>query len=219
MNNCIPSSIEVISYSSNFDSSTDLSSIENRISVFEDAILNWQLNIAKRLIEEHEDSGFAALAIVTAYFEMVGKIKFGSSGSERSFIAGFSDVFPEFSSYCVNEMFRKIIYSALRCALYHNGLTEGNILVNAQATEAVSYNETPKTLTINVLLFVKKIIEHFNSLVSELRSNHTLQENFVRRFNYSMATHISLAADQSQFPQIPDENRHFYSCCHPYKKV
>jgi len=219
MNNCIPSSIKVTSYSPNFDSSTDLSSIDNRINVFADAILHWQLNIAKRLIEEHEDSGFAALAIVTAYFEMVGKIKQGGSKKYKEFfIAGFSDVFPEITSNTENGILGTL-YSTLRCGLYHSGLAEGNILVNSQATTAVSYDETDKTFTINVRLFVNKIIEHFNNLISLLRRDTGLQENFVSKFNYSMVTHIYLAADQSQFPQITDENRHLYSCGHPHNKV
>ncbi len=214
------------SISPNYDSNTDMTTIETRINVFQDAIEGWQLKIAKRLLEQFNDCGFASLMIVTAYFEMVGKIlEPVQSGrmSKQLFLSGFLDVFPECKSYVGDPDFKAVVYSRLRCGLYHCGMAGGSVGVNIQGETPAMYDCSRKTLTINPALFIGRIIDHFARFIARLRSETELQTNFDKQFVCSATAQPMQTLEGSLIqagvvtqPKIDDSNRHHYTCVNPY---
>lgn len=76
-------------------------SLEDKITLFEDRILGWKLNIADQLINGSQEkspirhSGYATLDIVFSYFEMIAKYEAGFTGGEskKYFKQGVYSVF------------------------------------------------------------------------------------------------------------------------------
>ena len=83
--------------------------LDDKIEVFEDRTLGWQLDIAERVAngvkaddgttkcKPTKHSGFAVLHILFSYFEMIGTLETGYTGEGRSkeyFKEGFCSVFP-----------------------------------------------------------------------------------------------------------------------------
>ena len=106
--------------------------LENKIDLFVDRVMGWQLDIADKCIngrlKDFQHSGFAVLSIALSYFEMIAQYHRGSVSKKRSaeyFEHGLRLVYPEVEQYpaeVVNEPLHAL-YSGVRCGLYHYGLS------------------------------------------------------------------------------------------------
>lgn len=118
--------------------------LEEKVDLFYEQTLGWQLHIADLIansgmtfeanggasyhVPEVEHSGFAVLLICLSYFELVGSIILPKSTKSKQskvrFVAGVQQVFPAlFKSQANGERLATLLYKGARCGLYHAGRT------------------------------------------------------------------------------------------------
>jgi hypothetical protein len=173
-------------------------SIDDKITIFEDRIFGWKLDIADQLVNgkigpdgSQELSptlhaGYAALDIVFSYFEMIAKYEDGYldfGKSEHYFRQGVYSVFPAMRNYQVPaevpgvqgivvslvDYVLDLMYIGVRCGLYHSGSTSGRVVLSEGFRGPFVFDPQNISLGINHRLLVPKLKEHFTSYISRLR--------------------------------------------------
>ena len=173
-------------------------SIDDKITIFEDRIFGWKLDIADQLINgrNHSDgsqertpiphSGYAALDIVFSYFEMIAKYEDGYldfGKSKHYFRQGVYSVFPAMRNYQVPaevpgvqgivvslvDYVLDLMYIGVRCGLYHRGSTSGRVVLSEGFRGPLIFDPQNISLGINHRLLVPKLKEHFASYIKRLR--------------------------------------------------
>jgi hypothetical protein len=147
-------------------------SLDEKITIFEDRINGWFLDVVSRVIvlDGQEDgfrpTDFAILAILAVYFEMIAQYHSGrgSRGASRAqFCEGIKLVFPR----RYNDHQKNAIYTSVRCALYHNGLTRGAV-VGRERQEAFPFEDG--LVWINPTSLLVGIRQHFTDFIANLRN-------------------------------------------------
>jgi hypothetical protein len=176
--------------------------LEQKISLFEDRTIGWQLGIANRVAngsatsagqpDENavQHSGYAVLNIVLSYFEMIAKFRAGFIGAGQSsqfFKEGVRQVFPQLGAFplVVVDGLLDALYSGGRCGLYHGGMTDARIMLTGGLNAAMAYDPQGEHLAINPHQLPPALLAHFQTYIGELRNtaNAALRSNFVNRFN------------------------------------
>jgi hypothetical protein len=170
------------------------------IAIFADRVNGWQIDVADRLIKSDEHSGFAVLAIVMSYFEMIGKHLTGYEGTGavgEHFRAGFDSVFQEVDP-AERGRFADRLYKGVRNGLYHDAITTSGIVLAREPDDRRILAERATVddaieVVVNPELLVARIRTHFAAYVAALLdpSNAELREAFLRRF---------LAVDRGETP-------------------
>ncbi|MFQ5814151.1 MAG: hypothetical protein ACE5I2_13330 [Anaerolineae bacterium] len=162
-------------------------SLDDKITLFEDRVIGWLLEIAQQLAENIPHSGFGVLMILASYFEMIAKFQDGyrnESGSEEYFKKGLDWVFP--NHFKANEA--KFIYREFRNSLYHAGITGPRVqLSRAHPSPMECTNLNGQlALKINPHTLPGALEQHFVAYVTQLRNpnEQNLRENFRSRFDY-----------------------------------
>ncbi len=178
-------------------------SLDDKITVFQDRTLGWQLALADRIInreicsegaitiEPIRHSGYAILHIVLSYFEMIAKFFDGFSNrgrSEHYFREGVYSVFPILRNHpqaIVNELL-SALYGGGRCGLYHGGMTDSRIILTGDLDAVVMFDSQNNKLVINPHRLVPVLIAHFRDYITQLKDqkNGQLRNNFEQRFDY-----------------------------------
>jgi hypothetical protein len=188
--------------------------IEDKITLFEDRILGWKLNIADQVINGQKDSsgnmlrepiqhaGFATLDILFSYFEIIGKYETGyvdKYESKSHFRQGVYSVFPQLKMptppsvlgvqgivHTIADEVLDLLYEGVRCGLYHTGITNNRILLTGSVPNPLAFDLQHEMLIINPHLLVPALNTHFASYVAKLRNdeNSVLRANFEKRFDY-----------------------------------
>jgi hypothetical protein len=172
--------------------------VDDKITIFEDRVLGWKLDIADRVIngrsspESGEErppiphSGYATLDIIFSYFEMIAKYEDGytqARQSEEYFKAGVYSVFPQMKSYQVQgnipgvqgkvvsviDYVLDLMYDGVRCGLYHSGATNGRVELSAGFQAPLVFDSQNIALGINPHLLVPKLRAHFMDYINRLR--------------------------------------------------
>jgi hypothetical protein len=164
---------------------------DDKITIFNDRTLGWQLTVAEYLLKNHKHGGFAVLSIVMSYFEMIAKYYDGYAEigcSESYFKKGVFLVFPEIgkNSQQIMEDFLDRLYKKCRCGMYHNGITGGRIILTGGSGAPMIFDPLKTLLIINPHKLVPVLITHFQDYIKQLRdpSNKRLRENFQKRFDF-----------------------------------
>lgn len=182
--------------------------LDTKITLFEDRVLGWKLNIADQLINGSLEkspirhSGYATLDIVVSYFEMIAKYEDGFTGrkSEEYFKKGVYSVFPEFKNIqppaqtslslvgnvvSLIDIVLDLIYEGVRCGLYHSGITNGKIFLTGEIETPMAYDIQLQMLIVNPHLLVPRLKKHLNDYVSKLRNenNAELRSKFEKRYD------------------------------------
>ncbi len=167
-------------------------SLDQKIQVFEDQVMGWQLNIARQCAEKIPHAGFAMLNIVFSYFEMIAKSQDGYIDSKRAresrkyFKKGFKSVFPNLinESPEIVEQLLNTLYINVRCGLYHAGMTGPNIKISPNYSQPIIFAISSGEVQINTYKLVPVLILHFQSYISQLRDpkNEDLRKKFERRY-------------------------------------
>lgn len=119
---------------------------EEKVEVFYEQVLGWQLHIADLVanggttfgepsnpqagsaVKPIRHSGFAVLHICLSYFELIGSVVLPKSSKPTStlkFKAGVQAVLPElFKGGPDDVALLKFLYKGARCGLYHTGRTQ-----------------------------------------------------------------------------------------------
>jgi len=188
--------------------------IEDKITLFEDRVFGWKLNIAEQVINGLRDSDgkiikepiqhadFATLDILFSYFEMIGKYEAGYSDkyeSKSHFMSGVYAVFPRLQMPLPPPVFGVVgvvrtiadevldlLYEGVRCGLYHAGITNNRIVLTGGEQHPLSFDIQNQMLVINPHLLVSALKTHFAGYITRLRdsANEELRINFEKRFNY-----------------------------------
>ncbi len=181
-------------------------SIDDKITIFVDRTLGWQLDIAnicingKRnnygniVIEAIPHSGIAVLSIAFSYFEMIGKFINGydkNDLSKKHFVKGIYLVFPELENFSKQSGYNvdgllDALYLGARNGLYHGGLPDSRIVLSGECKHSIFYDYGCKKIIINPHLLIPKLVEHLKKYESDLRNpeNKILRSNFEKRFDF-----------------------------------
>jgi hypothetical protein len=132
-------------------------SLEDKITLFYEQTLGWQLDIADQVINglvtkdgrilrsPIPHSGFASLSIVLSYFEMIAKYRDGFSTNGRSreyFRKGVHQVFKDWDNIapaCADQLL-DLLYESARCGLYHAGTISSKIFLGILSRVCVGYS-------------------------------------------------------------------------------
>ena len=170
-------------------------SLETKITLFEDRVLGWKLDIADQIINGGQEkssirhSGYATLDIVVSYFEMIAKYEAGFTGreSEKYFKQGVYSVFPEFKNISppaqtplspvgnvvsLIDVVLDLMYEGIRCGLYHSGITNGKIFLTGEIETPMAFDLQHQMLIVNPHLLVPKLKAHLQNYVKRLRDTN-----------------------------------------------
>jgi hypothetical protein len=164
--------------------------LDDKIEVFIARVDGWLLGPAREMIAMGVGyRGFALLAMVTSYFEMIAKYRDGFTKARKSgyyFKQGLQLVFPEMSLPDAEDLLLAL-YDKVRNGLYHVGMTKpGVILVDPDfCPGSIAYKEEQGTIAIAPDTLVDDLSIHFKDFANELRNpaNQELRSNFEKRFD------------------------------------
>ena len=176
--------------------------IEQKIDLFYEQALGWQLHIADLVAnggtafgeegrrEGHavsaiRHSGFAVLQICLSYFETIGHYTGTPHGSKAAFQAGVKRVFPDLANADPENAARFIdaLYKDVRCGLYHNVRTASVGLGWPPGESTAAYvgghvvlspERLPKALKAHLETFRQELLDP---------ENRELRERFEAKFN------------------------------------
>jgi hypothetical protein len=170
--------------------------LEDRITIFSEQTLGWQLDIADACINgglpSMRHAGWAVLMIAFSYFEMIAKFKDGCTGKEtRSahfFRAGVEDAFPDIALFPPQEKEEAltILYRSARCGFYHSGMAQGRITISSEYEQSLAYSSQVKYVFINPHRLIPDLRAHFLRYMEALTDpqNTDLRDRFARRFDH-----------------------------------
>jgi hypothetical protein len=165
--------------------------VEDKINLFEDQVIGWQLGIADEIINKNAGknphAGFAVLSIILSYFERIGKYLDGYAGTSQPkayFIKGLNSVFPLLEEH--SEII-DLLYYQVRCGMYHEAIIGGQIILSADYSEPIQViDELSPVVAINPHTLTTALIEHFTKYINDLRKSSTddvILINFLKRFD------------------------------------
>lgn len=182
------------------------STVDDKIDLFREQTLGWQLAPADACINGVSrlglldggpagilHSGYAVLAIVFSYFEMIGKLRAGFAETGKSryyFRKGLLNVFPalEASGPEVQKDIVEILYQSGRCGLYHAGKVGVRMPISGDWLYPLRYDSESRKLRINPHRLVPELIKHLELYVRELKDpgNGQLRCNFERTYDWTI---------------------------------
>jgi hypothetical protein len=159
----------------------------DKIEVFIDRIMGWQLQPAHRILEAKiTNCEVALLSIIVSYFEMIAKYEDGFIGNGRSgfyFKKGLLSVFPTIETESVTLL--SSLFVNLRCGLYHSALPSARVILENNPAGSIGFNETHDLLKVNVEILLNDIALHFEAFSAKIRNpeNHNLRKNVIKRID------------------------------------
>lgn len=174
--------------------------LEDKVRLFKDQVLGWQLQVANDIINIHGDdnphAGFAVLSILLNYFEMIGKYIQGYEGdrqSEAHFKIGLIAVIPELEN---KERAIDILYQDARCGMYHEALIGKRILLTRNYNVPIHIvDEYLPIIAIDPHSLTTHLITHFIEYIQRIQSTELedhISQNFQRRFDFLKRHKVSI---------------------------
>lgn len=165
--------------------------LDNKIEIYFDRVLGWQLIPAQETADKINHSGFAVLQIITSFFESIAKYREGyceKDASKKFFKKGFELVFPQIQEAIFDltqrdELLEKI-YDEIRCGLYHASLTGASTVITGQTNSAIEIR--PGVIIVNPHRIVEPLEVYLRNYVRDLRDakNVELRQKFEARFDF-----------------------------------
>jgi hypothetical protein len=164
-------------------SAFDYRNIETKILVYEDRVKAWFLDIANEL-KKNNEAGFIILQIAVGYIEGNQQFREGKeskSASEKFFIKGMSRIFKRRGKNY--KSFLKDFYKSVRCGLFHDGMTRGNVTISGQFKKDLRFSK--REIKINPHKFLDTIYKDFENYIKQLKNknNRKLRKNFLKVMN------------------------------------
>lgn len=167
------------------ESALDPNDINTKISVYEDRVKEWFLNIAERLKIDNE-AGFVILQIAIGYIEGNQQYREGKSSHRKSgefFREAMKRIFPEIKQIKNVDTILGNFYDQVRCGLFHDGMTKRGVTISGEfGTPVCIFSNDIK---INPHKFLDRISEDLKKYISELKdkNNKELRRNFELRYS------------------------------------
>jgi len=158
-------------------------SLDDKVILFEDRVLGWQIEIAQELRRQIESggnngpfrhAGYAIVSLLFSYFEMIAQYVEGTpsnGGSKATFTRGFKYVFPTTSLSTADT---EEVYKRVRCGMYHDGYTKLGTLISSTTTPSVCFDKN--TVEVNPHTLVDDIASHFDSYIVTLKNSANTNE-------------------------------------------
>jgi hypothetical protein len=165
--------------------SLNLNEVQTKIKIYEDRVSGWFLEIAEKL-KINNETGFVILSIAIAYIEGNQQFREGrmsENNSKNFFIKGLKRIFDKET---VPEDILKDYYKQIRCGLFHDGMTRGNVTISGEFPDPLRY--TNGIIKINPHKFLDKIKQDFQNYIQELEWNDELRKSFEKRFDLEQKT-------------------------------
>ena len=171
---------------------------DQKIEIFRDRVMGWQIDIAKEMVRQIETTtrpdvmnhaGYAVLSVLTSYFEMYWQYKQGVSSDHQSahyFALGFAEVYPTFPMSHAD--IKDKVYKWLRCGMYHDGFTKRGVTIDSRYTQDCDYDATDDELKINPHSMVATIENRFAGFIATLKVDAAARGRFLRIFDQYMPT-------------------------------
>jgi hypothetical protein len=141
--------------------------LDDKVMIYQRQVEKWFLECATRLIKG-KNNGFVILMIAVSYIEGVEQYREGISSLRQSkmfFKQGLKRIFsisPEDECYLDN------VYEQVRCGLFHNGMSEGNVIISYEYSKPIEF--CSNDIKINPKLFLNEIKRDFSSYISILNN-------------------------------------------------
>jgi len=177
---------------------------ENKVEIFYDQILGWQLHIADLIANggmtfespggkpahetpSIEHSGFAVLHISLSYFELIGSLLAPSKGYGERFKVGVRAILPGLlKGDASDEALLERMYKGARCGLYHFGRTRLRVgLGQPDDGSPIEYDPKTRELSISPQRLPKALKAHLEQFKAGLLNptNHALRQEFEKQFD------------------------------------
>jgi len=161
-------------------------SVDTKILVYEDRVLEWFLNIGNRLKGDNE-AGFVILMISLAYIEGNQQYREGRSSHRQSsafFKKGIKRVFPYLRRIANVDDLLDNFYADVRCGLFHDSITRKKVTISGQFNDPITLG---KVININPHRFLDAVKLDFRKYISILKNkrNRNVREKFETRWNIS----------------------------------
>jgi hypothetical protein len=176
--------------------------IEQKIEIFSERVLGWQIDVAEEMSRQFFEAlsandvgkpmrhcGFAVVSVIFSYFETVAQYLQGASSNRMSadfFAYGFRSVYPV-SGFDDAQI--RIIYAYIRCGLYHSGLTRPGVTIYEGYQPTFSFDMGGRLL-LNPFTLVRDVKRHLLGYVGRLRdgSEAELRQRFEVVFNWGTSS-------------------------------
>ncbi len=169
-------------------------SLDQKIEVFADRVIGWQLDPGQEMADKIPGSGFAVLHIVMSYFESIAKFEAGYSKlgkSRKYFKLGFNSVFhlPQKIDKLEANSLIDLIYEQLRCGLYHSGMTGRGIVITGEISSVIQVGQSANGehyIVVNPHKIAGYLKQHFLDYLRKLRNpeEDKLRLYFEKRFDW-----------------------------------
>lgn len=161
--------------------SLDISSIDDKIIIYERQVKEWLLNPAQS-ISLDKNKHFLVLMVICSYVEGFIQSYQGKSSknsSQTMFVKGFRLIFDNKISKKNIEFF----YEHARCGLFHDGMTRGKILLYSDIDDLISQPfdfSDPDVIRVYPEIAIRIIDRHFESYLNDLKNPEKteLRNNF-----------------------------------------
>ena len=142
---------------------------ESKVSVYEDRVRTWFLDLAKKETAAGTSPGdYLAVLIALAYIEGVEQYREGKKPNPGQaglfFKASAKRIFPNAPEEAIDRL-----WGDVRNGLFHSGFTEKPTVLSHRGEHALWLDG--RYLTIHPALFVEAVVGDFKNYIRELRTN------------------------------------------------
>ncbi|MCB8817382.1 hypothetical protein [Desulfosporosinus shakirovi] len=160
----------------------DPNNIDDKIKIYKRQVKGWFLDRGSRLLRG-ENNGFVVIMISASYIEGVQQYIAGETSERNSrdfFKRGLERIF----SLSVDDEKLNDFYKQVRCGLFHNGMSGGQVIISNESEHPIDFSQTG-TIIINPKRFLNEIRNDFNRYISLLKDvgNIDEREKFNRMFS------------------------------------
>jgi hypothetical protein len=146
------------------------------IALYEDRVQGWFLDCVRQV---QHNGGFIMLMVAVSYVEGADRYRTGDTdeGSGHRFRRSMRRIFD------VDDSTASVVWKHVRCALFHDGMTGKQILLDGDLEQSISSGEGGE-IRINAQRFLDRILGDLQQYVAELRDlgNTALREKFKEVF-------------------------------------
>lgn len=161
------------------------SPLDGKVAIFAERVRGWQIDVAleieKQIVRANGrgvmgHAAYALIAVFFSYFEMLGQFLAGKTSdtaargfpkiaASDAFAEGFRYVYP---STTLSGPDIKLLYSRIRCGLYHDGFTKRKVVIDGDYSFA--FEVLQGKVRMNPHVVVKDVASSFEKYIKELQS-------------------------------------------------
>lgn len=158
----------------------DLENTYDKILIYKRQVEERFINRAEKLIEE-KNYIFIVLMICLSYIEWVQQYKEWKNSRNKSQVF-FKQSLKNIIDDKISDTISTLIYTQLRCGLFHNGMTEWKIILRYDFSKAISHENN--ILKINPRILLELIKKDFENYINNLSRDQDLRNKFNNLYKF-----------------------------------